>query len=67
MKVICINLNPKYKHHRKLKIGGVYNYHDGSVYLDKVWIGFYDKSLFSDLSKWRERQLKIILDPIHTS
>jgi hypothetical protein len=49
-KMVCVKINEKYAHHRKLKIGKVYEckVHNGFLIIDKY--GFYWLDMFVDVA-----------------
>jgi hypothetical protein len=66
VKVVCISLDQKYKHHRKLEIGKIY---DGvitesliKIYADSDIFGYYHSYMFLTIAEWRAKRIDLILE-----
>jgi hypothetical protein len=67
--VICINIDNRYKHHRKLKVGQKYLQRDTG--LDSTWyikelggtsLGFFSRDLFITIDESRNNKINEILN-----
>ena len=65
--VVCVKINERFSHHRKLIVGNKYICNDetpDSVYicdLNNNHLGFYSRELFTDIDLYREEQINKIL------
>lgn len=61
-KMMCVKINEKYAHHRKLEVGKIYEckLHDEFLTIDKY--GFYWLDMFVDVAKQRDKKIDQILE-----
>jgi hypothetical protein len=68
-KVVCLNLDQRFKHHRKLQLGKVYLSHDTSqsdsiaIYDNQngKFLGFFKSENFESIEDNRDRKLSDVL------
>jgi len=66
VKVVCISLDQKYKHHRKLEIGKIYDAviteDNITIYTDTDILGLYHSYMFLTIAEWRAKRIDLILE-----